>query len=75
MERRVLGKECETHNVPAPTQSSRPTALTRPTNESARLDDEGNERDVWAQVETDRHRKIVSTDADRGAWAIGDRIR
>lgn len=49
-------------SIPAPTQSSKPIASARLKEETARPDDEIHEREVWAQVKTDRHGKIVSTD-------------
>ena len=60
--------------TPAPTQSPRPIAPTRPKEEIARLGEEIYERDVRGQVETAHHGEIVSIDVDSGSWAIGDDI-
>lgn len=60
--------------TPAPTQSPKATAPTRPKEEIACLGDEIYERDVRAKVETDHHGEIVSIDVDSGKWAIGDDI-
>ena len=58
--------------TPAPTQSSRPTAPTRPLEEIARLGDEIYERGIRSQVEADRHGQYVAIDVDSGVWAIAD---
>ena len=60
--------------IPANTQPPRPTAPTRPKEETARLGDEIYERDIRHKVETDHHGEIVSIDVDTGLWAIGDDI-
>ncbi len=58
----------------APTQSSRPTAPTRPLEEIARLGDEIYERDIRSQVETGHHGEVVAIDVDSDLWAIGDNV-
>ena len=58
----------------APTQSSWPTAPTRPLEEIARLGDEIYERDIRSQMETDHHGEVVAIDVDSEMWAIGDNI-
>ena len=58
--------------TPAPTQSSRPTAPTRPLEEIARLGDEIYERDIRSQVEAAHHGEYVAIDVDSGIWAIAD---
>ena len=59
-------------DTPTPTQSSRPTAPTRPSEETARLGDEIYERDIRAQVEADHHGEYVAIDVSSGSWAIAD---
>ncbi len=61
-------------DTPAPAQTARPTAPTRPKEETARLGDEIYERDIRHKVEADHHGEIVSIDVDTGLWAIGDDI-
>ena len=61
-------------DTPAPMQSPRPIAPTRPKEEIARLGGEIYERDVRQQVETAHRGEIVSIDVDSGNWAIGDSI-
>ena len=58
--------------TPAPKQSSRPTAPTRPLEEVARLGDQIYERDIRAQVEADHHGQVVAIDVDTGDYAIAD---
>ena len=62
-------------DVPAPKQSPRPTAPTRPNDEIARLGDEIYERDIRPQVETDHHGEYVAIDVDSGSWSISDDLR
>ena len=61
--------------IPANTQPPRPTAPTRPKEETARLGDKIYERDIRHKVETDHHGEIVSIDVDTGIWAIGEELR
>ncbi len=61
--------------LPAATQSPRPTAPTRPKEEIARLGDAIYERDIRRKVEADHHGEIVSIDVDTGIWAIGEELR
>lgn len=61
-------------DIPAPAQSPRPIAPTRPSDEIARLGDEIYERDIQPQVEVDHHGKIVAIDVDSRDYAIGDGI-
>ncbi len=61
--------------MPAAAQSPRPTAPTRPKEETARLGDEIYERDIRPQVEADHHGEIVSIDVDTGLWAMGEELR
>ena len=58
--------------TPAPTQSSRPTAPTRPLEEIARLGDETYERVIRSQVEAAHHGEYVAIDVDSGVWAMAD---
>ena len=58
----------------APMQSPRPTAPTRPKEETARLGDEIYERDIRQQVEADHHGEIVAIDVETGSWAIGENV-
>ena len=62
----------EDTDTPTPTQSSRPTAPTRPSEETARLGDEIYERDIRAQVEGNHHGEYVAIDVSSGNWAIAD---
>ena len=62
-------------DTPAPAQSPRPTAPTRPKEEIARLGKEIYERDIRHKVEADHHGKIVSIDVDTGIWVIGAELR
>ncbi len=59
-------------DTPTPTQSSRPTAPTRPSEETARLGDEIYERDIRTQVEANHHGEYVAIDVSSGSWAIAD---
>ena len=59
-------------NLPAPAQSSKPTAPTLSLEETARLGDEIYERDIRRQVEDDHHGAIVAIDVDSGDFAIAD---
>lgn len=59
-------------DAPAPKQSPRPTAPTRPSDEIARLGDEIYERDIRRQVEAGHHGEVVAIDVDTGSWAISD---
>lgn len=59
-------------DMPAPKQSSRPTAPTRPLEEIAHMGDEIYERNIRSQVETDHHGQYVAIDVDSGTWAIAD---
>ncbi len=59
-------------DMSVPTQSSRPTAQTRPLEAIARLGDEIYERDIRAQVEAAHHGQIVAIDVDSESWAIAD---
>ena len=61
-------------NMPAPTQSSKPTELPRPREETARLGDEIYERDIRRQVEADHHGEIVAIDVDSGDFAIAENV-
>ena len=58
----------------APTQSSRPTAPTRPIEEIAHLGDQIYEQDIRMQVETIHHGEVVAIDVDSRTWAVGDNI-
>ncbi len=60
--------------IPAPTQSPRLNAPTRPLEEIANLGDEIYERDIRSQVEVDHHGEVVAIDVDSGLWAIGDNV-
>ena len=62
-------------DAPAPKQSPRPTAPTRPMDEIARLGDEIYERDIRRQVEADHHGEYVAIDVDSGSWAVSDDLR
>ena len=61
-------------DIPAPTQSSKPTAPPRPKEETARLGDEIYERDIRRQVEADHHGEIVAIDVDSGDFAIAENV-
>ena len=54
------------------TQSSRPTAPTRPNEEIARLGKNIYERDIRSKVEDAHHGEIVAIDVDSGDYAIAD---
>ena len=56
----------------ATTQSLRPTAPTRPKEETARLGKEIYERDIRNKVEADHHGEVVAIDVESDSWAIGD---
>ncbi len=58
-------------DTPAPAQSPRPIAPTRPKEETARLGKEIYERDIRRQVEAGHHGEIVAIDVDSGNWAVG----
>ncbi len=57
--------------IPAATQSPRPTAPTRPRDEIARLGKEIYERDIRPQVEADHHGEVVAIDVESGGYALG----
>jgi hypothetical protein len=58
--------------MPAATQSPRPTAPTRPRDEIARLGKEIYERDIRPQVEADHFGEYVAIDVETGDWAVAD---
>ena len=58
--------------MPAATQSPRPTAPTRPRDEIARLGKEIYERDILPQVEADHFGEYVAIDVETGDWAVAD---
>ena len=60
--------------IPAPTQSPRPTAPTLPRDEIARLGKDIYERDIRPQVEADHYGEVVAIDVDSGGWAIGEEV-
>lgn len=59
-------------DTPTSTQSTKPTAPTRPQEEIARLGDEIYERDIRSKVEATQHGKIVAIDVDSGEYATAD---
>ena len=61
-------------DMPAPTQSSKPTSPSRLKEETARLGDEIYERDIRRQVEADHHGEIVAIDVDSGDFAIAENV-
>ena len=61
--------------IPAATQSPRPTAPTRPKEEIARLGKEIYERDIRPQVEADHFGEYVAIDVETGDWAVADTTR
>ncbi len=69
------GERMRDVDAPAPKQSPRPTAPTRPMDEIARLGDEIYERDIRRQVEADHHGEYVAIDVDSGSWAVSDDLR
>ncbi len=56
----------------ATTQSLRPTAPTRPKEETARLGKEIYERDIRRKVEADHFGEAIAIDVDSGDYAIAD---
>ena len=60
--------------IPAATQSPKPTAPTRPRDEIALLGKEVYERDIRHKVEADHHGEVVAIDVDSESWAIGDNV-
>ena len=58
--------------IPAATQSPRPTAPTRPRDEIARLGKEIYKRDILPQVEADHFGEYVAIDVETGDWAVAD---
>ena len=60
--------------MPATTQSLRPTAPTRPRDEIALLGKEIYERDIRHKVEADHHGEVVAIDVDSDSWAIGEEV-
>ena len=54
------------------TQSPRPTAPTRPKEETARLGKEIYERDIRRKVEADHFGEAIAIDVDSGDYAIAD---
>ena len=61
-------------NIPAPAQSPKPTAPTRPKEEIARLGDEIYERDIRQQIEATHHGDIVAIDVDTGDYAVAENV-
>ena len=61
--------------IPAATQSPRPTAPTRPRDEIARLGKEIYKRDILPQVEADHFGEYVAIDVETGDWAVADTTR
>jgi hypothetical protein len=61
--------------IPAATQSPKPTAPTRPRDEIARLGKEIYERDIRPQVEADHFGEYVAIDVETGDWAVADTTR
>ncbi len=60
--------------MPAATQSPRPTAPTRPKEETVRLGKEIYERDIRHKVEADHHGEVVAIDVETGDWAVGEEV-
>ncbi len=60
--------------LPATTQSLKPTAPTRPKEETARLGKEIYERDIRYKVEADHHGEVVAIDVESDSWAIGEEV-
>ncbi len=58
--------------MPAPAQSSRPTAPTRAEEEIRCLGDAIYEREIRRHVEPDRVWEVVAIDVDSGDYAIAD---
>lgn len=61
-------------DTPAPTQSSKSNAPTRPKEETARLGDEIYERDIRPHVEADHYGEIVAIDVDSGDFAVAENV-